>query len=143
MAEDAREKTIPLVLIGLAIVILGGRAVLLPGMETAEFLLVFGFGMGLMVLIGILACFISAAVLNVSFGELGPATLKLAGMLSFTYAASSRIVGGFIVAGILLVIFLVWLFDLEPGEAIITTVILWLTQLIVSGLIIAALASAV
>ena len=141
MAEDAKEKTIPLVLLGMAILILGGRAVFIPGVETAAFLLFFGMAMGISVLIGILACFISAAVLNVSFGELGPATLKLAGMLSFTYAVTARVPGGFIFSGILLVSFIVWLFDLEPGEAILTTVILWLTNLFVTAMIIGMLMS--
>jgi hypothetical protein len=136
MAEDAREKTIPLVLLGIALVIVAGGGFLEAPGDAVATMLGFLIGMGLMVLLGILACFIAASMLSVGFGDLGSATLKLTGMLSLASAVVIAVPWplffGLFFFWMICYGFFVWLFELDSSDAAITAMIIVILQLLIS-----------
>lgn len=136
MAQDARDKTIPLILLGIALVIVTGGGFLEAPDEAVATMLGFLIGMGLMVILGIAACFVSAALLSVGFGDLGSATLKLTGMLSLASAVVIAVpwplLFGLFFFWMICYAMFVWLFELESSEAAITAMIIMILQLLVA-----------
>jgi len=124
---DAKEVKIPLALIAIGLALLVGRGFYQAGASGAAVELVaVAVAVALIVTLGVIACFITAKIMDASFGYLNTAILKLAGITLATAATSMFIpgVGWFLK---LLVNFglLMWLFDLEVLEVVVLALVLW------------------
>lgn len=130
--DDAKEVKIPLVLLlaGLGIYVSYGFYAAGPEGAVAVLMAVCT-QLGLGVLLGILACMLTAKLMDISFGTLSHASLKLAAIFAFPSAVSLYIpYFGFIVAFVLYIGLLAWLFELEGREvlvcAAVISVVRWL-----------------
>jgi len=131
--RDAKDVTIPLVLIVLGFLgfafagyrALGpqGPAIVMAYVGVWTFI-----GTGLMVL----AAYVTAGFLSVSFGELGPASLKLAAVYLFPAAVALVIPMGWIAALFLWLGLLMWLFELEMYQAVIFAIIFLLVRILMN-----------
>ena len=81
--------------------------------------------------LGILAAYVTSSISGISFGELGTAALKLAGILVFTGALAFLIPFGGFIAFFVYLGLLVWLFELDMREAMLFAVVLWIMRLLV------------
>ncbi len=92
---------------------------------AAVVLLVLGVHLLISVVLGIVACFITAAVLKTSFGEVGTAAVKLAAIMSFPLPVAMVIpILGWLVALVLYFALLMILFDLELFDVIVFAIVL-------------------
>jgi hypothetical protein len=82
-------------------------------------------GLVIGVFLGIIACYVTASLLGTSFGYLGSAALKLAGIFTFPTAVSQLVPFGWLLSLILFFGLLTWLFNLDWFEALIFTFVLW------------------
>jgi hypothetical protein len=130
--EDAKEVKIPLALIvvGLAIFVVfgfhvGGAAGVAAALAVMAVRVVIG------VTLGVIACFITARIMDASFGYLNTAILKLAAIFIVTGAVSAIIpLAGWLVGLVLYYGLLTWFFDLEILEVIVLSVVLGAAQIV-------------
>jgi hypothetical protein len=132
MKNDPKDLQIPLVLIVLGLIIYGiggfnrtgtnGAAAQVSGVLMAA-----GIGTAVM----IFAAFVTASLVGVSFGELGPAALKLAAIYIFPASIASLIPFGILLAFFIWLGLLMWLFELEVFQAVIFTIVLISVNLLV------------
>jgi hypothetical protein len=132
--EDAKETLIPLVLAVIALMIFSvyGAVVAGPAGAGAVVTLV-----GLQVLVGvplaILSFFITARLMSISFGFIGPAFRKVTAIYTFPAAVALIIpipVLGWLVSFILYFALLAWFFELDPLELLVTALVLWATRIV-------------
>lgn len=135
----SRERQIPLILIGVGLVLsaIGAMRRLGPAGTPLALAVLIGaavLGTGLM----LVAAFVTASLINASFGELKSAILKLAAIYLFPSSlfAVFPLWVGFVLSGTLSFCLLLWLFDLEMREARIFTAV----ELVVELLVILAIA---
>lgn len=132
--DDFRERFVPLGLFVMAFAgATAGHFAFADGGGLLANLGVFTVTMGFVVMLGIVACFISASLLDIGFGELGPATLKLAGILSFSMVAAAYIpigIVGLFAFWMCNYILQMWLFDLESRDAMISSAIVLVVMLV-------------
>lgn len=130
--DKAKEVTIPAVLLGIALAVFVGYGFYAAGAAGAGVVLMaVGVQLVIGVLLAIIACFITAKVMGISFGPLGSASLKLAAIFTFPAAVSLFIpVVGWLAALILYFALLAWLFDLEAFEAVVCAVVIWVVRML-------------
>ena len=84
------------------------------------------------------AAFVTASMIGVSFGELGPAALKLAAIYLFPAAVGTLLPYGGFFALVIWLALLLWLFDLEVYQAVVFAIILfvvnWLTAILIRNM---------
>ncbi len=133
-----KERLVPLGLIGAAIVTFGGVIAAYGGVEALATTWL-GLGMNVAVGVGLMlvACFLTAKMLGVSFGPLGSAVLKLAAIYLFpdavdlgVYAVTDLSFIGWITSIVLYFVLLSWLFDLDFGETMICAVVIFMVQMV-------------
>lgn len=138
MAEHAKERQIPLALIGLGVALYVVAAFVRTGAAgvgpTLVAVLIAG-AVQTAILIG--AAFLLATVLNISFGDVGSALLKFAGAALVSGAVGALIPWGGIIALFVFLGLIMWLFELEVPYAVALT-ILYLVVSFVVGLAIRA-----
>jgi hypothetical protein len=142
--NEAKEVTIPTILLGIALAVFLGYGFYAAGVSGAGVvLIVVGIQVIIGVILGIIACVITARLMDISFGRLGTASLKLAAIFAFPAAVSLFIPFiGWLVALILYFILLTWLFDLEGREATVCAIVIWVVRMFafyVGGLLLASM----
>ena len=152
--ESSRPKDvkIPLILLGIGVVIYVIVAAMIaessgPLMGTGESVgmgtLLLGMFLGtvLQVVLGIIALFITAAIMGIDFGPLGLAILKLAAIMVFPDAVAAvfpiPLLGWIISMGLYLWL-LAWLFDLEPLDTVVCAFVIFFVN-IGAGILLATL----
>ncbi len=99
------------------------------------------------IVFGIIALYIAAAVLQIDFGNIGTAVLKLAAVFSAPAAAGALVpieIVDWLVSIVLYWVLLAWLFSLEARDLFISVVILFLVRLVagvVAGMILVGVLS--
>ena len=129
---EAKEVKIPLALIaiGLAIFIVLGFHRAGP-VGAAASLAALAVGLIFGVTMGVIACFITARIMDAYFGYLKTAILKLAAIFIATGAVSAIIpVVGWLLGLVLYFGLLAWFFELEMLEVIVLSLVLGGTQLV-------------
>jgi hypothetical protein len=100
----------------------------------------------IMIPLGIVACFITAKLMGISFGELRSACVKLAAIFTFPGAVALIIPVtplAWLVSIILYFGLLIWFFELEGWEPVVCAVVIWLVRLAATIIATMLLASAV
>ncbi len=127
MADHPKERQYPLILIaaGILLYLLGalihaGTAGILP-----TFTAVIELGVLQTVLL-VVAAIIVATVLKIGFGDVGSAALKFAGAALFCGAISSVIPMGWLVADVVFLGLVAWLFEIEITYAIVLAFVYFL-----------------
>jgi hypothetical protein len=129
----AKDYAVPV-----ALIVVGALALLLDAYRDVEashllrYILLLGIGTVIEVALGVVACYVTARLMDTSFGYLGSATLKLAGILTFTSGVSA-LTGmlGWLLAILAYLGLLMWLFDLDALEAIVYAFVLWVVRIVV------------
>ncbi len=80
------------------------------------------------VILGVVAAFITAAVLGASFGEVKSAIIKLAGIIAFSSLVSAAVGSGWI-SGLCFGGLTMWLFDLDYVELIVFAVVMMILNI--------------
>ena len=94
------------------------------------------------VVLGLFGLMITASILGVSFGPISSATLKLAATVILPLAIAEPIpYFGWLVAMVLYFAMLAWLFDLDPNEAMICAIVLWLIRFLAGWFMVMMLAT--
>lgn len=124
MSEHATERRIPLILIvvGLALYAVAGF-VRAGSAAVAPVLMVVILGGIVQTILLIAAAFIVAMMLNVSFGDFRSAVLKFAGATLASGGLGAIIPFGGIVAAVIFLGLILWLFELEVPYAIVLAVV--------------------
>jgi hypothetical protein len=139
--RDPRDFQIPIVLILVGFLIwafVGYRMMGTAG--PAIVLAVIGVGAVIGTAIMIAAAFLTAKLLGMSFGELGPAILKLAAIYLFPAAVGSLFPFGVLLALVLWFALLLWMFEIEVFQAIVFVIVLFVVRLAVGWVLAQALA---
>ena len=125
--NEAKEVKIPAALLGIALVVFVGYGFYTAGAAGAAMALVaLGIQLVIGVVLAIIACFITAKLMGISFGPIGTASLKLAAIFAFPAAVSLFIpLVGWLVALFLYFGLLAWLFDLEGMEVVVCAIVIW------------------
>jgi len=140
MADRAKDRTIPLVLIGVGIAIY--LIVGLTADEPAATLAAIAVVTGVQVALGLIALYVTAGVMHIDFGPLGIGILKLAAIFIFPDAVAVVIpteVLDWLVAAVLYLSLLAWFFDLEPLELLVCATVIFLVRLFATIVIIGML----
>lgn len=136
---DTNEDKVALGLLVSGVVILGWVGLSHAGVAgAAVILLVYGLYAAISVVAGVAAAFATAYLMNASFGLFNSAVLRLAGIIVFTAALAVAIPYGGWLALLVYIGLLFWLFELEPFEILVFTIILWIIRFLL-GLILAAM----
>jgi hypothetical protein len=147
MSDDAIEIKIPLALLLAGLAIIAGYALLIAGPELAMAVVTLQMVLLLiMIPLGIVACFITAKLMGISFGELRSACVKLAAIFTFPGAVALIIPVtplAWLVSIILYFGLLIWFFELEGWEPVVCAVVIWLVRLAATIIATMLLASAV
>ena len=140
----ATEVKIPVAMLVLGLLIEAVRSSSVGGAEGAlGALLGTAAFTAISVLFSLGACFITAKIMGISFGFVGPACLKLAAIAVFPAAIAMLLPGfGWILAVVLYWSLLMWFFDLELVEAFVLVVVLRLMWWTAAGLAIMLLPGA-
>jgi len=142
--SDATEIKIPagLLLAGLAIIF--GYALLVAGPEVAKAIIMLQMvGLMFMIPLGIVACFITAKLLAIDFGEMRSACVKLAATFTFPSAVALLIPAApiaWLVSVALYIGLLAWLFEMEGWEPVICAIVIWLVRMLAVFLALIAVA---
>jgi len=145
MEGRAKDAMIPLILIGigLAIYAVAGFALAGPGGAGATLIgLLIAVAVG--VVLGIVALYITAAIMSIDFGPLGQAILKLCAIFVFSGAVAEFIpvpILGWLVSLGLYLWLLAWLFELEPLETIVCALVILGVRIAVGIFLLAAIMS--
>lgn len=139
MKSHPKDVQIPLTLIVVAFLLFGlagYRAAGPTGPATAMAAVGVAAVVGTLLMLG--AAFVTAQMLSISFGELGPAVLKLAAIYLFPAAAGTLLPFGGLFALVIWFALLLWLFDLEVYQAVVFAIILfvvnWLTAILIRNI---------
>ena len=85
------------------------------------------------VVLGVIACFITAKLMDISFGSLNSAMFKLAAIFLFPTAVSMLfpwVAVAWLVSFVLYFGLLTWLFELEGSEPIVCAVVIWVVRVV-------------
>lgn len=131
MPADPKDKSIPLILLGVGVLVLIVRGMFFAGpagagATLAALAIVTAIGTTLMVFAAIL----TAKLIGASFGELGSAVLKFAAIYVFAAALGALIPFGGIVVFFVSLGLLMWLFDIEMMQAVVFSVVLWVVNFV-------------
>jgi len=143
--DEAKEVTIPAILLGAGIVIFVAASLAAgqgpAGLGLTLLALLIWLGVGVALAVG--ACFLAASMLKTSYGNLGPAILKLAACFAFPTAVAMVIpVFGWVVSLALYLALIAWLFELDFWDVIATAVIIWLVRLVTLLVVASAIGAA-
>ena len=131
---NAKERTIPQILLGVGVLIFVVHGFRTAGTEGATATLTaLSIMLALGVVLGIIACFITAKIMDIDFGPLNTAVFKLAAIFLFPEAVSMLIpwpAAAWIVSVILYYWLLMWLFEIEFGEALVCAIVIWVVRLV-------------
>jgi len=137
----SEQVRVPLILIAVSLVIFVGFGFYLGGATGALITIVLFLVAALIqVVLGVAACYLVAALLDTSFGELKEACVKLAAITVFPSAVAlvlgpvSPFLAYLVVVGLFFGL-LMSLFELEFGESLIFVVVLWAVQFLAKGLL--------
>jgi hypothetical protein len=136
-----RPYLVPLVLLAIGLGLYVAVAFQQAGARSAA--VVFGLVLLLGVIetiVGIAVAYAVAMLMGTNFGELKAAFVKFAGIFIFTGALSALIPFGGLLALLVYLLLLIWLFELEMFEAIVFAIVLGLVRLALASLIFAAIA---
>lgn len=128
---DAKEVKIPLGLLVVGIAVMVFAAFQDAGTRGAvEVMAVIGTYIAVLVSLGIVALFIVAKVLDASFGPASIAALKLAAVFIFPAAIGLLLPEGlgWVVALVLYLALLAWLFELDGTELIVCVVVIGIVR---------------
>ena len=140
---EATEDKVALVLLVLGSALLWWVGLSGAGVAGAVVVLVaYGLYAVISVIAGIAAAYATASLINASFGLLHSAVLRLAGIIVFTAAISVAIPYGGLLSLLVYIGLLFWLFELEPFEILVFTIILWVVGFLVGLALVAMLVSA-
>jgi hypothetical protein len=141
LTDHAKERQIPLVLIGLGLALYVVAAFVRTGPQgVGPTLLAVLLGGVAQTAILVAAAFLLATVIGISFGEVGPAVLKFAAAALVGGAVSALIPYGGIVAIFVFLGLIMWLFELEVPYAVALTILYLVVSFAVAFVIRAALA---
>ncbi len=142
------EVKAPIAILGSSLLVFAVAGFFVGGAEGAgATLAVVGIGLAFNIVFGIIALYTAAAVLQIDFGNIGTAVLKLAAVFSAPAAAGTLVPIEFIdwlVSIVLYWVLLAWLFSLEARDLFISVVILFLVRLVagvVAGMILVGVLS--
>ena len=139
--RDPKDFQIPIALIIVGFLIwafVGYRMMGTAGPAIA--LAVVGVGAVIGTALMIAAAFLTAKLLGMSFGELGPAVLKLAAIYLFPAAVGSLFPFGVLIAMILWFALLLWLFEIEVFQAVVFVIVLFVVRWVVGWVLANAIA---
>jgi hypothetical protein len=132
MSEHATERQIPLSLIAVGLVLYAVAAFLHAGTRgVAPVLFIVTIGGVFQTVLLIIAAFLVATLLSVSFGDFRSATLKFAGAVLASGGLGAIIPLGGIVPSVVFLGVIIWLFELEIPYAIALTVVYFLLALLI------------
>lgn len=132
---DAKEYKIPAALLLVGILIDIGHTVFTAGVKgVGPELLAMGIIVTVQVILGIIACFITARIMGANFGTLTPAMVKLAAVCVFPGAVALFIPSFIPLVGMFLTPLLFWgllewLFELDVMESIVLVFVIWIVQI--------------
>ena len=143
-SEATKEVTVPVALLAVGLVLFAVAGLLLGGAVGAGvYLLMVAVQLVVGVPLGILACFITARILQGSFGYLNTAILKLAAIFVFCGAVAAVVpYVGWLISLPVYWGLLAWLFELEVAEVVVLTIVLWVVRLFVAGLVVGPIVAA-
>jgi hypothetical protein len=124
---DPKETTIPAVLLGVGVAILVGYGIWTAGAAGAGVVLaVVAIRLVIGIPLGIVACLLTASLMQASFGTLRGAILKLAAVFIFPTAFALLMPGllAWLAAVVLYYFLLAFLFELEAMEVIVLVFVL-------------------
>jgi hypothetical protein len=141
---DAKEVKVPAVLLAIGMAIMVAAGFQEAGAEGATTVLMgIGIWVAILVAMGIVALFLVAAVLGLSFGPASHASLKLAAIFVFPAGIGMLLPDGFgwLVELVLYVSLLIYLFELEGKEVIFCMVVIWFVRWVAVILLAAIMAA--
>jgi hypothetical protein len=132
-AEDASEFKIPLILLLSGLAIIAAYGLVMAGPQGAMAFIT-GQMVTLMIMIplGIVACFLTAKLMGISFGLIRTACVKLAAIFTLPSAIALLIPWtpvAWLASVILYLGLLTWLFELDGWEPVVCAVVIWLVRL--------------
>lgn len=133
MSEHSTERQIPLILIGVGLLLYAIAAFVhagTAGVAPVLFAVVVGGIIQTILLIG--AAFLVSAVLSVSFGDFRSAILKFAGAALASGGLGAIVPAGGIVASVVFLGLILWLFELEVPYAIALAFAYFLLTIVVA-----------
>jgi len=129
--SDPKDYRIPGALLGVGVLIYLAWGFLTGGSAGLVAMVIYlPVRLIVQVILGVIACFITARFMGTSFGYLKSALVKLAAIFVFPSAATFFIpwVGG-IIAILLYWKLLEWLFELEALETIMLAIVIWFVNI--------------
>ncbi len=127
------ERKIPigLIIAGELMFVIGG--LMLVGRDVGLLLAFVGIMTVVGTLLMLLTAFVTASIFRVSFGDLGAAALKLAGIYIFSAALGTFLPPGFafVIRTAAFVVLMMWLFELELTYVIVFSVVNFVVNLVV------------
>jgi hypothetical protein len=133
VSEHATERQVPLILIGVGLVCYAIAAFAHAGTNgVAAVLLIVTIGAIFQTFLLILAAFVVATILKISFGDFKSAILKFAGAALAAGGLGAIIPVGGIVASVVFLGLIIWLFELEVPYAIALTVVYFLMAFVIA-----------
>lgn len=131
MLNETEDKVaLGLVLVGYAGLVIHGIATMGTSQAILIFI-VFSILTVLSVVAGTLAAFITAAIMQTSFGVFQSAVLRLAGTMVLTTAMSVMLPFGGLLSFIAFFALLAWFFDLDGMEMLVFSIVLWAMRYVV------------
>ena len=132
--KHVHEHLVPTLLLVVGLAIYVGHAFLTGDPDgTAAQLFVVGWQLVLNVVLGLIACAITGALMRTAFGRLRSAIFKLAAIFVFPAAVSLLIPSvpiAWLVSYALYFWLLTWLFDLEGWDVVVCAIVIWLVRII-------------
>ena len=133
MPEHAKERQIPLALIGLGLALYVVAAFVRAGAAgVGPTLLAVMIGGVVQTVILVATAFLLATVLSISFGNVGSAILKFAAAALVSGAVAALIPFGGIVALFVFLGLIMWLFELEVPYAVALTILYLVVSFVVA-----------
>ena len=132
MSQNASERQVPLALIVVGLALYAVGAMMHSGSQgVAAVLPVVIVGGMIQTILMILAAFVVASMLKVSFGDFRSAALKFAGAALASGGLGAVIPLGGLLAALVFLCLIIWLFELEVSYAAVFTVIYFVLALLV------------
>lgn len=144
--SDATEFKIPVALLIAGLAIIFGYALVVAGPSLAKAVILMQvIGLAIMIPLGIVACYITAKLLSIDFGDVRSASAKLAAIFTFPSAVALLIPWGpvaWLVSVLLYLGLLTWLFDMEGWDPLICAIVIWLVRIaatIIAGVVLSSM----
>jgi hypothetical protein len=129
--SSPKDYLIPGILMGVGILIFLTYAFIMGGTAGLAAMAVYlPIRLVMMVVLGVIACFITARIMGTGFGYLKSAIVKLAAIFIFPAAATFFIPWvGWLLALLLYWKLLEWLFELEALETVVLAIVIWFVNI--------------